>query len=66
MTSELEAASRAFRRAETVLDERRRELAAAIGRASRDGVRQSEIVRVTGYTREHVRKLLKAATEPAE
>jgi hypothetical protein len=61
MTGDLEAAARAFRRAEKTLDDRRRALAEAIVTADRAGVRQAEIVRITGYTREHIRQLLKSA-----
>jgi len=52
------AAVRAYRRAEAMLDRRRRELADAIGHAVLvEGRRQSEIVKLTGYTREHVRRI---------
>jgi len=34
---------------------------AAIARASREGMRQVDICRVTGFTREHVRRLVRAA-----
>ena len=61
--TDLETAARAFRRAEKTLDERRRVLAAAITAAAAAGVKQADIVRITGYTREHVRQLVKAAGE---
>ncbi|GAB3944043.1 hypothetical protein GCM10027614_33580 [Micromonospora vulcania] len=38
----------------------RDQLASAIVDASRDGMRQIDIVRVTGYTRERVRQILRA------
>ncbi|MHA4950590.1 hypothetical protein ACX27O_25005 [Micromonospora sp. SD19] len=38
----------------------RDQLAAAIVDAARDGMRQVDIVRVTGYTRERVRQILRA------
>lgn len=37
----------------------------AIAEARRDGVPQREIVRLTGYTRERVRQICKAADLPA-
>ncbi|MEV4543835.1 MULTISPECIES: hypothetical protein [Micromonospora] len=40
--------------------EARDQLAAAIVEAARDGMRQIDIVRVTGYTRERVRQILRA------
>ncbi|GAB3802588.1 hypothetical protein [Micromonospora zhanjiangensis] len=39
---------------------RRAELAAAIVEAARDGVRQVDIIRATGYSRERVRSILRA------
>lgn len=65
--ADLEAAARAFRRAEKALVDRRRELAAAIVRASDDpAIQQTEIVRVTGYTRERIRLLVKEERERRE
>ncbi|MFI7429625.1 hypothetical protein ACIBPB_21750 [Micromonospora sp. NPDC049836] len=40
--------------------EARDQLATAIVAAARDGMRQVDIVRVTGYTRERVRQILRA------
>ncbi|MGW0507338.1 hypothetical protein [Micromonospora sp. NPDC003241] len=40
--------------------ETRDQLAAAIVAAARDGMRQVDIVRITGYTRERVRQILRA------
>jgi hypothetical protein len=57
----LDEAARAFRRAEKTLAERRAALTEAIVEAAKDGKRPSEIVAVTGYTREHVRRLLREA-----
>jgi hypothetical protein len=59
------AKTKAFRRAESLTEERRLELANAIVSASVGGVRQSEIVRITGYTREHVRRLVRDAAAEA-
>jgi hypothetical protein len=56
---ELIAKTKAFRRAEAVLEERRHALATEIGTAFLGGVRQSEIVRITGYTREHIRRIVR-------
>lgn len=42
------------------VDQKRTELADAIVQAARDGVRQTDIVRVTGYARESVRRILRA------
>lgn len=39
----------------------RERLYAAIADAARDGMRQSDIVDVTGYTREQVRRICRAA-----
>jgi DNA-nicking Smr family endonuclease len=43
------------------VDQARDVLAEAIVAAARSGVRQVEIVRVTGYTRESVRRIVRAA-----
>ena len=59
MTSELEAATRAYRRAQKAVDKRRDELADAVFKATRDGVRQVDICRITGYTRERVRQIVR-------
>jgi CRP-like cAMP-binding protein len=62
MTDEqLAAALRAFKRAENVLTSRRLELFEAIGQAVVErGVKQQDVVKQTGYTREHVRRICKA------
>jgi DNA invertase Pin-like site-specific DNA recombinase len=60
-------ATRAYRRAKEALDKARPELAAAIVEAARSGMRQADIVRETGYTREQVRRICRAAgIEPGE
>ena len=43
-----------------LLDRRRAELAAAIVAASEAGARQVDIIRITGYARESVRRILRA------
>jgi hypothetical protein len=62
-TDALEAATEAYRAAQQALDSRRQALAAAIVAAANSGVRQTEIVRITGYTREHIRQVVKAAEQ---
>lgn len=58
---QLAAALGAFKRAEKTLDTRRDELFKAIGEAVAErGVRQLDIVKQTGYTREHVRRICRA------
>ncbi|MFF0378801.1 hypothetical protein [Actinoplanes missouriensis] len=58
---QLADALRSFKRAESVLDERRQELFKAIGRAIvENGERQAAVVEQTGYTREHVRRICAA------
>ncbi|MEH0983227.1 hypothetical protein V6U79_12905 [Micromonospora sp. CPCC 205556] len=53
------SAQRAAQDREKVTEARDR-LADAIVEAARDGMRQIDIVRVTGYTRERVRQILRA------
>jgi len=59
MSTDLERAAKAFRRAEATLEARRAELAAEIVVADRSGIRQADIVRTTGYTRETVRRIVR-------
>jgi hypothetical protein len=61
VTERLEAAAKAYRRAEKRADETRGELYAAIVEADKAGVSQVDIVRATGYTRERVRQIVRAA-----
>lgn len=57
-------ALRAFRRAEAQLDRRRAELFDAIGEAVYERkVRQADVARQTGYTREHIRRICKDYVE---
>lgn len=58
---ELEALSREYRQAEQELADVRERLAAAIVAAARAGTPQREIVATTGYTRERVRQICRAA-----
>lgn len=71
---DLEAATRAYRVAQSAVDkaeealadakaevpQARERLHAAIVRAAKAGARQAEIVTVTGYNRESVRRILRA------
>ncbi|MGW9024794.1 hypothetical protein ACWGQ5_11265 [Streptomyces sp. NPDC055722] len=52
-----------FREAETRAEILRQELAAAIAQADADGVAQKDICEATGYTRQQVRRIVKAVTE---
>jgi hypothetical protein len=58
---QLATAHAAYRRAEKALDAKRDELFKAIGEAVTTGrVRQSDVVKQMGYTREHVRRICRA------
>lgn len=57
----LEAASTRHKTAQEELKEARTQLAELIVTAAKEGVRQTEIVKVTGYTRESVRKICRDA-----
>lgn len=52
-------AVRAYRRAQQSVERRRDELAAEIADAILSGRRQAEVARLTGYTREHIRRIVK-------
>ncbi len=61
---ELAVHLRAYKRAESALDARRQELFEAIGHAVVDrGVRQADVARQTGWTREHIRRICNAYVE---
>lgn len=64
MTSDLRAATAAYRRATKRADDARLKLAEAIIEANRNGMRQVEIVEITGYTRERVRQILDPDWKP--
>lgn len=55
----LRKAVRAKTAAEKRADDARAALAIAMASAMREGMRQSEVVKLTGYTREHVRRLVR-------
>lgn len=60
-TAELEAAALVFADAQTAVETARAGLADAMVTAARCGVRQTRIVQITGYTREHIRRIVRAA-----
>ncbi len=65
--TDLESAARTYRKAKAALEAARPQLADAIVEAARGGMRQAEIVRITGYTREMVRRICRAAgVEPTD
>ena len=55
-----------FRDAEARTEILRQELAAAIRQADTDGVAQKDICEATGYTRQQVRRIVKAADSDGE
>lgn len=55
----LKKASTSRNRAAAALNRAREELQAVIFEAHTAGVKQAEIVRVTGYNREHIRRLVR-------
>lgn len=57
----LEHIARRFREAETRADILRKELAVAIRQADADEVPQKDICEATGYTRQQVRRIVKAS-----
>ncbi|GAB7044904.1 hypothetical protein [Catenuloplanes indicus] len=61
---QLAAALRAYKRAEDALNARRTALFEAIGEAVVErGVKQVDVVKQTGYTREHIRRICNAYVE---
>lgn len=63
VTTPLHKATAAYERAKAVVETRRKELAEAIRDADRDGMKQVDIVKITGYTREHVRRIVGKHTD---
>jgi CRP-like cAMP-binding protein len=61
----LRKAMRAKTAAEKRAEAARTALAVAMADAIREGMRQSEVVKLTGYTREHVRRLVREVEERA-
>lgn len=59
----LRKAVRAKTAAEKRADDARAALAIAMADAMREGMKQSEVVELTGYTREHVRRLVREVDE---
>ena len=59
MISDIEAAVKAYRRAKKSADERYETLVQLIIDADAAGVKQADIVRATGYTRDNIRQMLR-------
>lgn len=59
----LEHLARRFREAEVRAEILRQELAAAIREADADGVPQKDVCEVTGYTRQQIRRIVKASED---
>lgn len=64
--TELAALTRRFRKAEAAVDAARAELQAAALQAIAEGMSQADVARVTGWTRETLRKAAKAAAPTGE
>lgn len=62
--SRLRAAVRAKNRAEAAAEKARAELATAIADALRDSMRPVDLVKETGYTREHIRRIAREHDVP--
>lgn len=62
----LRKAVRAKTTAEKRADDARAALALAMAAAIREGMKQSEVVKETGYTREHVRRLVREVESSAD
>lgn len=65
-TEQVTKATAALNRALKRADQRRAALHAEIVKARADGVRQKVIVRITGYSRERIRQIEKAARKSAD
>lgn len=66
MTDRLEAAVRAHKRAQAQAKRVHADLMKAIAEADREGIPQKDIVRITGYTRERIRQIVRAAEKEHE
>jgi hypothetical protein len=62
----LEQLAGRFRAAEARTEILRQELAAAIRQADADGVLQKDVCEATGYTRQQVRRIVKAAATDSD
>ncbi|MFY1589011.1 hypothetical protein ACN267_31475 [Micromonospora sp. WMMD734] len=62
----LDDAARTHQHAKAALDTARTELAQAIVEAARTGTKQADIARTSGYTREQIRRICRAAGIQAE
>ena len=63
MTSDLERAAGDYRGIKAAFRQAREKLAQEIVKADANGMRQVDIVRITGYTREHVRRIVADAKQ---
>lgn len=63
MSDRFFAAARAYRRAKAAYERSQEDLVPAMFEAAEGGLPQVEIVKATGLTREHVRRLVKAERE---
>lgn len=59
----LEQLARRFRESEVRTEILRQELAAAIRQAGADGVLQKDVSEATGYTRQQIRRIVKAGAD---
>jgi hypothetical protein len=66
VTDQLRKATAAYHRAQETVAKRRAELTEAIVEAHLANVRQTAIVEITGFTREHIRRIVRDAIEEAE
>lgn len=66
MRDELEEAAKDYQRAEKRLTAARKALLEKVVAAATSDLSQSEVARLSGYTREHVRRLWRAAGIEAE
>jgi outer membrane protein TolC len=62
-TADLELAAKRYREAEEALEAAREDLQAEAVEALRGGVRQVDVVRITGWTREYLRRLRAKSTQ---
>lgn len=58
--AELRKAIEAFGKAEQAFDKARQQRDVKIAQAAREDMRPTDIVAATGYTREHIRRILRA------
>lgn len=66
VTTPLHRATAAYKRALAAAEDRRKDLVTAIRAADAEGMKQVDIVKITGYTREHIRRIVDKKTRQAE